>query len=64
MLNSRNIFLNIDITLHYITLSSRDRVHCARLVVGQLSEVVPFLLLEQRCGMACQAMLRRPRRCR
>ena len=35
-----------------------------RLVVGQLSEVVPFLLLEQRCGMACQAKLRRPRRCR
>ena len=33
-------------------------------VVGQLSEVVPSLLLEQRCGMACQAMLRRPRRCR
>jgi len=32
-----------------------------RLVVCQLSEVVPFLLLEQ---MACQAMLRRPRRCR
>ena len=30
----------------------------------QLSEVVPFLLLEQRCGMTCQAMLRRPRRCR
>ena len=25
---------------------------------------VPFLLLEHRCGMACQAMLRRPRRCR
>ena len=35
-----------------------------RPVVGQLSEVVPFLLPEQRCGMACQAMLRRPRRCR
>ena len=37
-----------------------------RPVVGQLSEVVPFLLLEQMCGMACQAMLglRRPRRCR
>ena len=35
-----------------------------RPVVGQLSEVVPFLLVEQRCGMACQAMLRRPRRCR
>ena len=35
-----------------------------RPVVGQLSEVVPFLLLEQRCGMACRAMLRRPRRCR
>ena len=35
-----------------------------RPVVGQLSEVVPFLLLEQRCGMACQATLRRPRRCR
>ena len=35
-----------------------------RPVVGQLSEIVPFLLLEQRCGMACQAMLRRPRRCR
>ena len=35
-----------------------------RPVVGQLSEVVPFLLLEQRCGMACQAKLRRPRRCR
>ena len=33
-------------------------------IVGQPSEVVPFLLLEQRCGMACQAMLRRPRRCR
>jgi len=34
-------------------------------VVGQLlEEVVPFLLLEQRCGMACQAKLRRPRRCR
>ena len=32
--------------------------------LGQLSEVVPFLLLEQRCGIACQAMLRRPRRCR
>ena len=32
--------------------------------VGQLSEVVPFLLLEKRCGMACQAKLRRPRRCR
>ena len=28
-----------------------------RTVVGQPSEVVPFLLLEQRCGMACQAML-------
>ena len=35
-----------------------------RPVVGPLSEVVPFLLLQQRCGMACQAMLRRPRRCR
>ena len=35
-----------------------------RPVVGQLSEVVPFLSLEQRCGMASQAMLRRPRRCR
>jgi len=35
-----------------------------RPVVGQLSEVVPFLLLEQRYGMACQAMLLRPRRCR
>jgi len=35
-----------------------------RPVVGQLSEVVPFLLLEQRCGMAWQAKLRRPRRCR
>ena len=35
-----------------------------RPVDGQLSEVVPFLLLEQRCGMACQAMIRRPRRCR
>jgi len=34
-----------------------------RPVVGQLSAVVPFLLLEQRCGMACQAKLRRPRRC-
>jgi len=33
-------------------------------VVSQLSEVVPFLLLEQRCGMACQAMLHRPRCCR
>ena len=32
--------------------------------VGQLSQVVPFLLLEQRYGMACQAMLRQPRRCR
>ena len=29
-----------------------------------ISEVVPFLLLEQRCGMACSATLRRPRRCR
>ena len=28
------------------------------------SIVVSFLLLEQRCGIACQAMLRRPRRCR
>ena len=28
-----------------------------RPVVGQLSEVVPFLLLEQRCGMDCPAML-------
>ena len=35
-----------------------------RPVVGQLSEVVPFLLLEQRCGMACPVMLRRPCRCR
>jgi len=35
-----------------------------RTVVCQLSEVVPFLLLEQRCGMACQVMLRRPRHCR
>ena len=35
-----------------------------RPVVGQLSVVVPFLLLAQRCGMACQAMLRRPRCCR
>ena len=35
-----------------------------RPVVGQLSEVVPFLLLEQRCGIACQATLHRPRRCR
>ena len=35
-----------------------------RPVVGQLSEFVPFLLLEQRCGTACQAKLRRPRRCR
>ena len=35
-----------------------------RPVVGQLSEVAPFLLLEQRCGMVCEAMLRRPRRCR
>ena len=34
-----------------------------RPVVGQLSEVVPFLLLEQRCGIAYQAMLSRPRRC-
>jgi len=34
-----------------------------RPVVGQ-SEVVPFLFLQQRCGMACRAMLRRPRRCR
>ena len=33
-------------------------------LVGQLSKVVPFLLLEQRCGMTCQAMLRQPRRCR
>jgi len=30
----------------------------------QLSEVVPFLLLEQRCGIVCQVMLRRPRRWR
>ena len=35
-----------------------------RPVVSQLSEVVPFLLLEQRRGMACQAMSRRPRCCR
>jgi len=35
-----------------------------RPVVGQLSEVVPFLLLKQRCGMACQAKLPRPRLCR
>jgi len=35
-----------------------------RPVVGQLSEVVPFLLLQQRRGTACQAMLRQPRRCR
>ena len=36
-----------------------------RPVVGQPSEVLPFQLLEQRCGgMACQVMLRRPRRCR
>jgi len=35
-----------------------------RPAVGQLSEVVPFLVLEQRCGIACQAQLRRPRRCR
>jgi len=35
-----------------------------RPVVGHLSKFVPFLLLEQRCGMACRAMLRRPRRCR
>jgi len=35
-----------------------------RPVDGQLSQVVPFLLLEQRCGMACQAILRQPRRCR
>jgi len=35
-----------------------------RPVVGQLSEVVPFLLLEQKCGMACQAMLHWPRSCR
>ena len=35
-----------------------------RPVVGQLSEVVLFLLLQQRCATACQAMLRRPRRCR
>ena len=35
-----------------------------RPVVGQLSEVVPFLLLQQRCGMACQTMLRQPRRSR
>jgi len=35
-----------------------------RPVVGQPSEVMPFLLLEQRCGMACLAMLSRPRRCR
>ena len=26
--------------------------------------LLPFLLLEQRCGMSCQAKLRRPRRCR
>ena len=35
-----------------------------RPVVGQLSEVVPFLLLQLRCGTACQAMLHQPRRCR
>ena len=34
-----------------------------RPVVGQLTEVVPFLLLEQRFGMACPTMLRRLRRC-
>ena len=34
-----------------------------RPVIGQLSEVVPFLLLEQRCGIAYQAMLSRPRHC-
>jgi len=28
------------------------------------SPLSPFLLLEQRCGMACQEMLRRPRHCR
>ena len=33
---------------------------CRRSTIGGR----PFLLLEQRCGMACQAMLRRPRRCR
>jgi len=35
-----------------------------RPVVGQPSEVVPFLMPKQRCGTTCQAMLRRPRRCR
>ena len=35
-----------------------------RPIVGQLSEVVPFLLLEQRCAMACKVMLHRPRHCR
>ena len=30
-----------------------------RPVVGQLSEVVPFLLLEQMCGMACQPIVGR-----
>ena len=33
---------------------------CRRSTIGGR----PFLLLQQRCGMACQAMLRRPRRCR
>jgi len=35
-----------------------------RPVVGQRSEVVPFLLQQQRCGIAYQATLHRSRRCR
>jgi len=34
------------------------------LVVTNRSEVMPFLLLKQRCGIACQATLHRPRHCR
>ena len=47
-----------------LSLVNEYRVYRLSSVIGQLSKVVPFLLLEKRCGMACQAMLRRPRRCR
>jgi len=41
-----------------------DRVNSKSPTVRITTKVMPFLSLEQRCGMACQAMLRRPRRCR
>ena len=45
---------------HRLRSASTEQLDVGR----QISDVLPFLLLEQRCGMACQAKWRRPRRCR